>query len=103
MKKLHHPPKETLTLGAILNALSDPTRFGIVKQLYEEGEKACGTFDFTIAKSSASYHFRVLREAGLIAVRQVGVQMINSLRKEEIDELFPGVLDAVLKVDRQNI
>jgi hypothetical protein len=43
-----------------------------------------------------SYHFRVLREAGIISQRSEGTQRINCLRREDLDTRFPGLLDAVL-------
>ncbi len=42
-------------------------------------------------------HFRVLREAGLIRQHDVGTRRINTLRKEELDQRFQGLLDLVLK------
>jgi DNA-binding transcriptional ArsR family regulator len=42
-------------------------------------------------------HFRVLREAGVIRQHDVGTRRINTLRKEELDQRFPGLIDLVLK------
>jgi hypothetical protein len=39
----------------------------------------------------------VLREAGVIAQREVGTSRLTSLRREDLDERFPGLLDAVLR------
>ena len=72
-------------------------RLSIVKHLAEDGGKACGTFCLPVAKSTASHHFRVLREAGVIQVRPEGTQCINTLRREDLDSRFPGLLDAVLR------
>ena len=44
-----------------------------------------------------SNHFAVLRGAGLIESRKQGTMVINRLRRGEIDERFPGLLDAVLQ------
>jgi hypothetical protein len=38
----------------------------------------------------------VLREAGLTFTRAQGTHRIVSLRREELDARFPGLLDAVL-------
>ena len=59
-------------------------------------EQPCGTFGLSVAKSTASHHFRVLREAGVIQMRAEGTQYINSLRRKDLDSRFPGLLDAVL-------
>lgn len=85
-----------LVLTDILYALSDPLRLKIVRRLADEGETACGDFEVRMPKSSLSHHFKVLRDAGVIATRAEGVQRINRLRREELDATFPGLLDAVL-------
>jgi hypothetical protein len=38
----------------------------------------------------------VLREAGLTWTRQDGTRRIVSLRRDTLDERFPGLLDAVV-------
>jgi DNA-binding transcriptional ArsR family regulator len=78
-------------------ALSDPVRLGIVATLGTKPEVACGCFDLPIGKSTSSRHFRVLREAGLIRQRDEGTRRINSLRREELQRRFPGLLDLVLR------
>ncbi|WP_346104016.1 helix-turn-helix domain-containing protein [Nonomuraea maheshkhaliensis] len=50
----------------------------------------------TISRSTFSHHQRVLREAGVIQVRVRGSQRILSLRRDDLDTCFPGLLDAVL-------
>jgi hypothetical protein len=44
-----------------------------------------------------SHHFRVLRDAGVVRTRTDGAAHMNELRREELDRLFPGLLEAVLK------
>jgi len=84
-----------LILTDILYALSDPVRLKIVRHLAAEGETACGEFQVRMPKSSLSHHFKVLRDAGVIATRGEGVRRINTLRRQELDAAFPGLLDAV--------
>lgn len=96
MRSLEHPSRENITLSRVLYALSDPVRLSIVRSIARNGEKTCGEFDLSVAKSTASHHFRVLREAGVIRVRSEGTQCLNSLRKDDLDGLFPGLLDSVL-------
>ena len=90
------PAAEELELSAILHALSDPMRLRIVAGLAQEGDQACKDFDLPIVKSTCAHHFRVLRESGVIRQRVVGTTRINSLRREELDGRFPGLLNAVL-------
>ncbi len=86
-----------MPLSHILNALSDPARLKIVKILLEKEEQPCGAFKMTISKSTLSHHFKVLREAGLIQKRGEGTTHLTSLRREEIENRFPGLLAAIAK------
>ena len=91
-----HPLRDEITLPKVLHALSDPVRLEIVLQLDEAGEIACGCFGLAMPKSSLSHHFKVLRNSGVLLTRRVGKEWINSLRREDLDALFPGVLDSIL-------
>lgn len=91
------PPTEELELSSVLHALSDPMRLRIVAGLAKEGDQACKDFDLPIVKSTCAHHLRVLREAGVIRQRIVGTTRINSLRREELEARFPGLIDAVLR------
>ncbi|MHB1606932.1 MAG: ArsR/SmtB family transcription factor [Leptospirales bacterium] len=97
MRSLYHPSEQEFRLENILHALSDPVRLSIVRCLSKSGDRSCGSFDLPVAKSTASHHFRILREAGIIRMQSMGVQYLNSLRKDEIDFRFPGLLEAILK------
>ena len=85
-----------LSLPEVLYALSDPLRLRIVRQLADEGDTSCGTFDIRMPKSSLSHHFKVLRDAGVVLTRSEGVRRINTLNREALDAAFPGLLDAIL-------
>lgn len=91
-----HPEIGDVSLQQVLEALVDPVRRSIVRELYTSNEdRACGTFDLTVSKSTATHHFNVLREAGLIRQRYNGTSRMNTLRRSEIEEAFPGLLEAV--------
>jgi DNA-binding transcriptional ArsR family regulator len=94
---LLHPDVRDLDLFTVMAALSDPVRLGIVATLGAEPEVACGCFDLPVGKSTSSRHFRVLREAGLIRQRDQGTRRINSLRREDLEQRFPGLLALVLR------
>ena len=49
-----------------------------------------------MTKSTLTHHFRVLREAGVISQEVAGTSKLNTLRREDLDARFPGLLDAVL-------
>ncbi len=94
---LHHPQREDLELTTVLHALSDPQRLRIVRILAEDPEpRPCGTFGLEVSKSTATHHFRVLREAGVIEQRAEGTAKHNTLRRDDLEQRFPGLLDAVL-------
>ncbi len=95
---LPHPARDEIELAAVLHALSDPMRLRIIGELAAFGqERMCNSFDLPIVKSTCTHHFKVLREAGVIRQRVVGTKRVNSLRREDIEARFPGLLDAVLR------
>jgi DNA-binding transcriptional ArsR family regulator len=91
-----HPAAAEIELAAVLHALSDPVRLKILAALASGGERTCSSIDLPVVKSTCTHHFRVLREAGVIRVRLEGKTRLNSLRRVELEERFPGLLDAVL-------
>jgi DNA-binding transcriptional ArsR family regulator len=96
MRAYKHPTIEDIRLEDVFYALSDPVRLEIVNRLARRGEATCAALDGGRPKSSMSHHFRVLRDAGLVQTRNEGVQAINSLRRDELDRCFPGLLAVVL-------
>jgi DNA-binding transcriptional ArsR family regulator len=83
-------------LQRVLEALVDPVRRSIVGQLDAAGEHIkCGDFDLPVSESTATHHFNVLREAGLIRQYYVGTSRMNALRGDEMDQAFPGLIDAL--------
>lgn len=98
MRQIKHPNIEQVELIEILYALADPTRMEIVVRLAKAGRKlTCGELDLNRPKSSMSHHFKILRSAGLVETLVDGTEHMNSLRLEEIEQKFPGVLQSVLK------
>ncbi|MEM9807462.1 MAG: ArsR family transcriptional regulator [Cyanobacteria bacterium P01_D01_bin.56] len=97
MRSISHPDISRITLAEVLYALGDPVRLKIVKTIAAKGEQACRSCGGDeIAKSTLSHHFKILRESGIIYTQKVGTQHLNSLRTEELETKFPGVLTAVL-------
>lgn len=96
MRTMIHPDREAIRLDRVLYALSDPVRLAIVRKLAREGTATCGALDAGRPKSSMSHHFRVLRSSGVLRTVCDGAAHINSLRRADLDALFPGLLDAIL-------
>ena len=97
MRFVYHPDRKQITLAGVLYALGDPVRLEIVRRLAFKPEQCCGEFDFAIAKSTMSNHFKILRSSGVVWTEKEGTQHINSLRREDLETLFPGLLEAVLR------
>lgn len=103
MRYLPHPTCEQIELAAVLEALSDPTRLGIVIELADrdtEWEARCGEFAHLGSKTNLTYHFAKLRAAGVTHARAEGTSRFISLRHEDLDARFPGLLDTVIKAAR---
>lgn len=92
-----YPEREDITIYGILAALSDPTRLSIVRQLSETEERCPFSFLDMASKQNLTHHMKVLREAGLIKSRYEGRNKYIWLRRDLIDDLFPGLLDGLLK------
>ena len=96
MRRLKHPTRRNIKLTEVLYALSDPLRLAIVRKLARLGEHTCGACDRSIPKSTLSHHFKVLRETGIIRTRMQGTRCISSLRVEDLEARFTGLLKAIL-------
>jgi len=95
-KPLQHPDPGQIALSDVLEALSDPIRRGIVQRLSQDGECSCSTFRAYASKTNLSYHLARLRTAGLVRVRPEGTCRMLSLRSDDVEARFPGLLRAVL-------
>ncbi|MEU2064506.1 helix-turn-helix domain-containing protein [Streptomyces sp. NPDC013455] len=102
-RALPHPTREEIRLESVLHALSDPMRLRIVRELASrEAELSCSQFELPVTKSTTTHHFRVLRESGVIRQVYRATAKMNGLRRDDLDDLFPGLLDTLLAAaDRQ--
>lgn len=97
MRPISHPNSQDITLAGVLYALGDPVRLEIVQRLAANSELSCSDLDLPVAKSTLSHHFKILREAGVLYCRKQGTQHMNSLRREDLEQAFPGLLDSILE------
>jgi len=95
-QEIGQPSPEEMSLPKVLHALSDPVRMEIVLKIAKAGQVACGAFEIPMPKSTLSHHFKVLREAGVVGSRREGNELINTLRIEDLNARFPGVIDAII-------
>lgn len=98
-EQIAHPERDEIELGAVLHALSDPVRLKIVRALAAATDDAptCGSFDVPVSKSTCTHHFRVLREAGVIRQAHEGTARLNTLRRDDLEARFPGLLETILR------
>ncbi|MFF8730135.1 ArsR/SmtB family transcription factor [Streptomyces sp. NPDC015171] len=100
-----HPDADDITLQGVLEALADPVRRSIVRQIaHAPGDMACGTFDISVTRSTGTHHFRVLRQSGVIRQYYAGTSKMNTLRRDDLDLVCPGLLAAVVEAaDREAV
>jgi DNA-binding transcriptional ArsR family regulator len=101
MTRFVHPAAEDITLAGVLGALSDPMRLTILRKLLASGDRSLSCSAAApcaeMPKSTLSHHFRVLRDAGLIRTTKHGVENLNSVRLDDVNGRFPGLLKAIMK------
>jgi DNA-binding transcriptional ArsR family regulator len=95
---IEHPDTDQIDLANVLTALGDETRLAMIGYLARnnELEMSCGQFCDLGSKTALSYHLAKLREAGVVNVRPQGTRRLISLRRTDLDERFPGFLDAIM-------
>ncbi len=98
MKSVNHPPADRFELTRLLHALSDPTRLKLVRLLAEGDQLPCAALCLGRPKSSMSHHFKTMIDAGLLRVEVAGNMHLNSLRLDEIEGRFPGLMTVILSV-----
>jgi DNA-binding transcriptional ArsR family regulator len=96
---LPQPDRDAIRLDAVLGALADPLRRQVVVELARSEEGAwrqCSTFGLPVSKATRTHHFRVLRESGLVRMEDFGNRRLTSLRREDLEARFPGLIDAIV-------
>jgi DNA-binding transcriptional ArsR family regulator len=91
------PRPQAMRLTEVMAALSDPIRVGLVRVLADGRERGWGQLRAPVAKSTLSHHLRVLREAGITQTRQEGTRCFVTLRRDDLEVHFPGLLATVLR------
>jgi DNA-binding transcriptional ArsR family regulator len=97
MREIRHPAASELDLATILRTVGDPIRLAIVQELLAGDERICTSLNtaIDIPASTLSYHLRLLREAGITRTRAVGTERHVSVRRDDLELLFPGLLDVL--------
>ena len=83
---LEYPERDELRLVDVLQALADPVRLQLVRILDEaDGAVSCGQIPLPVAKSTASHHLKVMREAGLVRAQIDGTRRYYTLRRDDLE------------------
>jgi DNA-binding transcriptional ArsR family regulator len=102
-----HPLVSELRLSRVLAALADPGRLATVRALALKEFSPCNQLQqeagLEVSRSTFSHHQKVLREAGILRVEVCGAERILSLRRDDLNACFPGLLDLVLNTDAAQI
>ena len=92
---VHHPVG---TIGQLLSALADPVRLEMVRRLVNaDSSMPCAALYDGINKSTATHHFKILREAGITERLVVDGHTHQRLRLDAVDTVAPGLLNAVVR------
>jgi DNA-binding transcriptional ArsR family regulator len=97
VREFHHPATSELDLPTILRTVGDPLRLTIVRILSDDRERNCSELSGALGlpASTCSYHLRLLREAGVTRKRAAGTEHWISLRRDDLEARFPGLLDVL--------
>lgn len=84
-------------LHQVLAALQDPVRLEMVRRLSNAGTPLqCSALYDGINKSTATHHFKILREAGLVERTIVDGLPHQRLRADEVNTALPGLLSSIV-------
>ncbi|MFI6502104.1 ArsR/SmtB family transcription factor [Nonomuraea typhae] len=98
MRQPPHPAAADIQLTDVLRVLGDPVRLELVLKLSDGSELSCSDAgdDLDIHKSTLSHHYRALREAGVTRTRVNGRERLLTLRRDDLDARFPGLIDSIV-------
>ena len=98
-ERIPHPPTAALDLATIMRTVGDPLRLEIVRLLSDGRPRVCTEIQnaLSLPASTGSYHLRLLREAGVTRTRADGTQRLISLRRDDLDARFPGLVDVLTR------
>ena len=100
-EKIAHPAASALDLATIMRTVGDPLRLDIVRLLADDRPRPCSEVSSAVSDamglpvSTCSYHLRLLREAGVTRTRAEGTQRFISLRRDDLEDRFPGLVEVL--------
>ena len=93
-EKIPHPDAGALDLATIMRVVGDPIRLDMVRLLADGDPRVCSDIQHAVGlpTSTCSYHLKLLREAGVTRSRAEGTNRLITLRFDDLEERFPGLL-----------
>ena len=103
MDDVVEPAADDLQLPRVLAALAEPNRLATVQYVARSDEACCSEViqeaGLSMTKSTFSHHLRILREAGVLTKRIQGTRGYTRLRKDDLDQRFPGLMDSIIAAE----
>ncbi len=98
LREIRHPASSEIDLATVLRTVGDPLRLQIVRVLADDRERTCSQVQVALGlpASTCSYHLRLLREAGVTRTRAEGTERYMSLRRDDLESRFPGLLEVLI-------
>jgi len=88
--------EDAAELERLFKVLADRNRVKILNILLRARGQAVCVCEFTdqldLAQPTVSYHLKLLREAGITRTRAEGTQRFISLRSDDLETRFPGLV-----------
>ncbi len=100
VRDIPHPSADEIELSSVLRMCGEPIRLEMVRTLAAAGgELKSGevTGAVGLPTSTCSYHLRLLREAGVTRTRAAGTERYISLRRDDLEQRFPGLLEILVR------
>ena len=96
-EKIPHPDAAALDLATIMRVVGDPIRLDMVRLLADGTPRVCSDIQQVVGlpTSTCSYHLKLLREAGVTRARAAGTNRLITLRFDDLEERFPGLLSVL--------
>ena len=92
-KVLPQPERDEIRVDAVLQALGEPVRLIIVRALADNKDGVCcGEIELPVTASTRAHHLKILREAGVISTHTDGTRRVSLLRRDDLEDLYPGLL-----------
>lgn len=92
---------DEINLVDVLHALADPVRLRIIAKLALDGTESCSAISegVDVHRTTMSHHYRVLRESGITWTTIEGRTRYITVRRDDLNARFPGLLEAVLTAE----